>query len=117
MVSSPKMYEELAKWWPLLSPPDEYADEAEFFLAVFEKSSVSPLDTMVEFGSGGGSNAFYFKNRFALTLVDISPDMLAISRALNPECEHVVGDMRSVRLERQFDAVFIHDAIEYMTTL
>src|SRR5579871_6981494 len=71
MVSSPKMYEELAKWWPLLSPPEEYEDEAEFFLAVFEKSGVSPLDTMVEFGSGGGSNAFYFKNRFALTLVDI----------------------------------------------
>jgi hypothetical protein len=37
-------------------------------------------------------------------------------RALNPECEHVQGDMRSVRLGRVFDAVFVHDAIMYMTT-
>ena len=29
--------------------------------------------------------------------------MLAVSRALNPECEHVEGDMRTVRLGREFD--------------
>ncbi len=42
--------------------------------------------------------------------------MLAVSAELNPECEHVVGDMRDVRLGRPFDAVFVHDAIDYMTT-
>jgi hypothetical protein len=42
--------------------------------------------------------------------------MLDVSRALNPECEHVEGDMRTVRLERTFDAVFIHDAIAFLTT-
>jgi SAM-dependent methyltransferase len=42
--------------------------------------------------------------------------MLAVSRRLNPECEHVEGDMRSVRLGRTFDAVFVHDAIAYITT-
>jgi SAM-dependent methyltransferase len=50
------------------------------------------------------------------TLVDLSPGMLEVSRALNPECEHVQGDMRTVRLGREFDCVFIHDAIVYMTT-
>jgi hypothetical protein len=42
--------------------------------------------------------------------------MLALSRRLNPECDHIVGDMRTARLGRQFDRVFIHDAICYMTT-
>ena len=42
--------------------------------------------------------------------------MLDVSRALNPECEHIEGDMRDVRLGRTFDAVFVHDAIDYMTT-
>ena len=42
--------------------------------------------------------------------------MLAHSRVINPECDHVLGDMRSVRLEREFDRVFIHDAIVYMTS-
>lgn len=51
-----------------------------------------------------------------MTLVDRSPAMLDVSRALNPECEHLEGDMRTVRLGRLFDAVFIHDAIMYMTT-
>jgi hypothetical protein len=42
--------------------------------------------------------------------------MLEVSRALNPECAHVQGDMRTVRLGRTFDRVFVHDAISYMTS-
>ena len=51
-----------------------------------------------------------------MVLVDRSPGMLEVSRALNPECEHVEGDMRTVRLGRQFGCVFLHDAVCYMTT-
>jgi hypothetical protein len=42
--------------------------------------------------------------------------MLALSREQNPECDHVAGDMRSLRLGRVFDCVLIHDAIMYMTS-
>jgi hypothetical protein len=42
--------------------------------------------------------------------------MLVVSRTLNPDCEHLVGDMRMLRLGCTFDVVFIHDAIDYMTT-
>jgi trans-aconitate methyltransferase len=56
------------------------------------------------------------KARFSVVLVDRSPGMLEVSRALNPECDHVEGDMRTVRLGRQFDCVFVHDAVCYMTT-
>ena len=42
--------------------------------------------------------------------------MLALSRRLNPECEHVQGDMRSIRLQRVFDCVLVHDAVSYMAT-
>ena len=51
-----------------------------------------------------------------MALVDRSPEMLEVSRALNPECEHTEGDMRSIRLGRTFDCVFVHDAVVYMTT-
>jgi SAM-dependent methyltransferase len=71
---------------------------------------------MLELGSGGGNNASHLKKHFRMTLVDLSPGMLEVSRLLNPECEHIQGDMRTVRLRRQFDAVFIHDAIAYMTS-
>lgn len=42
--------------------------------------------------------------------------MLALSQTRNPECTHLLGDMRTLRLDRTFDAVFVHDAIVYMTT-
>ena len=112
-----KLYSELAAWWPLLSPPEDYADEAAFFEQVLSHAGLPPSPSLLELGCGGGSNAFYLKKTFAhVTLTDISPQMLAISRALNPECEHIGGDIRTLQLGRTYDVVFIHDAIEYMTT-
>jgi trans-aconitate methyltransferase len=72
--------------------------------------------TLLELGAGGGSLAFHLKRDLQLTLTDRSPAMLAVSQAVNPECEHVAGDMRSLRLGRTFDVVLIHDAIMYLTT-
>ena len=113
---TPKLYASLAAWWPLLSPPSEYAEEAAGYQRLLLEACERPCATLLELGSGGGNNASHLKARFDMVLVDRSPDMLQLSRALNPECEHIVGDMRTVRLGRQFDAVFVHDAICYMTT-
>ena len=113
---SQKLYGGLASWWPLLSAPEEYAEEAAFYERVLVAASGGAAKTVLELGSGGGNNASHLKRRFRLTLVDLSPRMLDVSRALNPDCEHVRGDMRTVRLGRLFDAVFVHDAIMYMTT-
>ena len=112
-----KLYGELASWWPLLSPPSEYVEEAAFYAQTLRNASSQPIRTLLELGSGGGSNASHLKAHFEeIVLVDLSPAMLAVSRALNPQLEHHEGDMRTVRLGRQFDAVFIHDAICYMAT-
>ena len=111
-----KMYDEAADWWPLVSPPSDYQEEAAFFAQTIETACEGEARTVLELGSGGGNNASHMKSRFAMTLVDPSPGMLSLSRALNPECEHVEGDMRTVRLNRTFDAVFVHDAVCYMTT-
>ncbi len=115
--SEKKMYAELASWWHLLSSPEEYAEEANFFHNVFQKACKPPIRTLLELGSGGGNNAFHLKKHFQLTLVDLSTEMLAMSKKINPECEHLQGDMRTFRINRLFDIVFIHDAIMYMTTL
>jgi SAM-dependent methyltransferase len=112
-----KMYDELASWWPLLSPAADYQEEAAFYQRAIERASAGPLHTMLELGSGGGHNASHLKRRFAMVLVEPSKGMRAASSKLNPECAHVAGDMRDVRLGRQFDAVFVHDAVCYMTTL
>lgn len=112
----PRLYDELASWWPLLSHPADYEEEAAFFARLLLEAGDLPARTVLELGSGGGNNASHLKRTFQMTLVDPAPGMLAASRALNPECEHVEGDMRSIRLGRLFDRVFMHDAINYMTT-
>lgn len=112
-----KLYSELAAWWPLMSAPHEYAEEAAFYSEQLLSNGDQPARTLLELGSGGGNNASFMKKHFALTLVEPSAGMRAWSRKLNPECEHLEGDMRTVRLGRPFDRVFIHDAIVYMTTL
>ena len=110
-----RMYHDLAQWWPLLSPPSEYKEEAADLLGRLPTPSGSSPLTLLELGSGGGSLAFHLKRRFRLTLTDLSPAMLAVSRLVNPECEHLPGDMRTLRLDREFDSVLIHDAIMYAT--
>jgi len=112
-----KLYDELAEWWPLFSAPADYEEEAAFFARVLTDASTPAPRTVLELGSGGGNNAFHLKSKFEMTLVDLSPQMLAVSRALNPECEHREGDMRTLNLGRAFDAVFVHDAIMYMTSV
>jgi SAM-dependent methyltransferase len=111
-----RLYGELAEWWPTFQVPEEYREEAAFFARVLADSSDPPLRTVLELGSGGGNNASHLKASFAMTLVDMSPDMLAVSKELNPECEHLEGDIRTLRLGRTFDAIFVHDAICHMTT-
>jgi SAM-dependent methyltransferase len=112
---SSRFYGELASWWPLISPVTDYAEEAAFVRRLLE-DHVPAVHDVLELGSGGGHNAFFLKEGFQLTLTDLSAAMVAQSQTLNPDCMHLVGDMRTLRLERVFDAVFIHDAIGYMTS-
>lgn len=111
-----ELYEGLAGWWPVISPPSEYAEEAAIYVAMIRGAAHGPVREVLELGSGGGNNASHMKGAFALTLVEPADRMREVSRSLNPECEHLSGDMRTVRLGRTFDAVFVHDAVEYMTT-
>lgn len=113
--SVPKLYDDLASWWSLLSSPDDYVEEATFFQRTLI-DACEGAHTLLELGSGGGNNASHLKTQFKMTLVDLAPGMLEVSRSLNPECEHVHGDMRTVRLDREFDCVFVHDAVCYMTS-
>lgn len=111
-----RLYADLAPWFHLLTHPSSYEGEADFYTRVLDAATDGEAQTLLELGSGGGNNASYLKKRFACTLTDLSEEMLELSRTINPECEHVQGDMRTLRLGRTFDVVFVHDAVAYMTT-
>jgi SAM-dependent methyltransferase len=114
-VGSDVFYGALAQWWPLISPVEEYAGEASYIAGLLA-THVHAVKAVLELGSGGGHIAHHLGTQFDMTLTDVSVDMLAVSQQLNPSCRHVQGDMRTLRLGEHFDAVLIHDAIDYMIT-
>jgi len=113
----PGLYTDFAGWYPLLTPPEEYVEEAECYRQALVAAVAAPPRTLLELGSGAGHMASHYKHHFQSTLSDLSPQMLALSQSLNPDCEYVLGDMCTVRLGRRFDAVLVHDAVMYLTTL
>ncbi|MCK6502215.1 class I SAM-dependent methyltransferase [Myxococcota bacterium] len=111
---SNRLYEELAAWWPLLAPPEDYADEASLTLAILAHGRGAPLGSLLELGSGAGQLALHMPADLDVVLLDLSPAMLAASRAWNPGRTHVQADMRDADLGRRFDAVLLHDAVMYL---
>ncbi len=110
------IYSEFVRFYRLLDPLEDHAAEGEVYAALL-KAAVPDARSLLELGSGAGNGAFYMKSHFdACTLSDLSPEMLGLSRDINPECTHVEGDMRILRLGQTFDCVWAHDAIVYMLT-
>src|SRR6267154_1105618 len=97
-------YEDLAPYFHLVTAPFEYADEAAAYAAAIDRAARRPVRTLLELGAGGGNNVSHLKARYACVLTDLSEAMLRQSRRINPDCEHVQGDMRTLRLGRTFDA-------------
>ncbi len=112
-----ELYSNLADWFYLVTAPEDYREEAEFYRKTILENCIKPPHSLLELGSGGGNNASHLKKSFSMTLVDLAKAMLMVSRGLNPECEHIEGDMRNIRLGRQFGSVFIHDAISHINVL
>ena len=112
----PSLYTALADWYHLLTAPGEYGEDARLYLELIAAALGALPETLLDLGSGGGNLASHYKRCVRATLVDLSDGMLELSQRLNPECEHIQGDMRSVRLGREFDAVLVQDAVLYMTT-
>lgn len=116
MSMQPLLYETLVPYYHLLDPLEDHADEGAEFGDVLRRA-VPGAESLLELGAGAGHGAHYVKRGFAETvLTDLSAPMLARSKALNPDCVHIAGDMRQLRLDRAFDAVLIHDAITYLTS-
>ena len=118
MNNTYRLYTDLAWLWPLWGDAsDEYAHYCRHVTGLIEQYGKPPLGTLLNIGCGGGKNVFNLKKTFSVTGVDLSPTMLAQARGLNPESRFVLGDMRTFRLGKTFDAVLMDDAISYMTSL
>ncbi len=111
-----RLYHDLSWIWPIVSPPEDYVEETESFCRIIKEHAKIEVKTLLHLGCGGGRNDYTFKRHFDVTGVDISEEMLEIAKELNPEVSYISGDMRSIKLEKTFDAVAAFDSINYMTS-
>ncbi|NNF97449.1 MAG: class I SAM-dependent methyltransferase [Halobacteria archaeon] len=110
-------YNDLAWTESIISSPDDYAEETEFYVNTIKENSEIEIKTLFHLGCGAGGNDYIFKKYFKVTGIDISDGMLEIAKKINPEVTYLHGDMRSIELNERFDAVAIPDSIDYMTSL
>lgn len=109
-------YNDLAWTEDWLTDPADYEKEVAVYVDLIQKAVEEPPRTLLHMGSGAGGQDWVFKRHFTVTGVDLSLGMLHKARATHPDIEYLEGDMRTVRLDRLFDAVAIPDSIDYMAS-
>jgi len=109
-----RLYSDLAWAWPLISQGEDYVQEAQAFARQIRQRARIPVSTLLHLGCGGGRLDLTLKKYFNVSGVDVSQPMLDLAGQLNPEVTYFTGDMRTVTLEKTFDAVVIADSIDYM---
>jgi SAM-dependent methyltransferase len=109
-------YNELAWTEELLSDPADYEQEVLEYAALLKQYAAIPVQSLLHLGCGAGRHDRWFGEYFTITGVDVSDAMLELARKINPDTEYHRGDMRTIRLNRQFDAVVIPDSIDYMAS-
>jgi len=109
-------YNDLAWTEDWLANPTDYEEEVLTYVDLIQRTATEPPRTLLHFGSGAGGHDWIFKRHFSVTGVDISLGMLNKARITHPDIEYLEGDMRTLRLNREFDAVVIPDSIDYMAS-
>jgi len=113
--NTPRLYSDLAWLWPLWGDATvDYAHYCGRVTQLIRQYARRPVGTLLNIGCGGGKNVLNLKKHFRVTGVDLSPTMIDQAKTLNPDCEFIVGDMRSFALGRTFDVVLMDDAISFM---
>ena len=116
MASNWISYNDLAWTEEWLANPVDYEEEVLAYVDLIKRKATEPLRTLLHLGSGAGGHDWIFKRYFTVTGVDISLGMLSKARITHPDIEYLEGDMRTLRLNRQFDVVAIPDSIDYMAS-
>jgi SAM-dependent methyltransferase len=109
-----RLYTDLVWTWPIISPWEDYVEETEALVKRIKEFHSDKLQTILNLGCGGGHNDKTLKKYFQVTGLDLSAEMLTLARKLNPECTYLNGDMRTARLDNEYDVVVVFDSLAHM---
>ena len=109
-----RLYTDLAPWFHLLTAPEDYDEEAARFRRAFSedrRAAPHAAGTRLRRREHGVAPQAPRLHPHGSVAADTRAE-----RATQSRVEHALGDMRTIRLGRTFDAVFVHDAVMYLTT-
>ncbi len=66
-----RLYKDMAWIWPVMSPPEDYIEEGEFFSNIAVSNSKIQPKTLLHLGCGGGHIDKTFKQHFDITGIDL----------------------------------------------
>ena len=114
----PRIYSDLAEYYDAVYSFKDYRAEALRVMALARRSGRSGGREWLDVGCGTGHHLRYFARRYRCTGVDASPAMVQLARRRVPGARLVRGDMRRLRLRREYDVVScLFSAIGYMRSL
>ena len=112
-----KAYAHLAKWFEYLNDDCGYENWSQYLI---DKLSRFDLKTGLDVGCGGGWFTRAFQKRgYAMTGMDISPEMLNFAQETAMQTgargEYILGDVTKTKLPARFDFVTaINDCVNYI---
>lgn len=111
------VFAEYARYYDLLYKDKPYREEVAYIREVL-KDYAPNAKSLLELGCGSGVHAAYLAEAgFSICGVDQSEWMLERARERSPQLEFHQGDVRTLQLGRQFDAVIsLFHVMSYQTT-
>ncbi len=95
----------------------DYAAEAYQIHQFIQAHKHASGNTLLDVACGTGTHAGFLSQYYQVTGTDLNANMLKVARKKHPEIRFVEGDMRSLDLNGQFDAITcLFSAIGYMKT-
>jgi len=86
------LYTDLLWLWPMWGDASgEYTHYCRYVVNLIQQYAEQPARTLLDIGCGGGKNALNLKQQFSVTMLDVSPVMIAQAKSMNPECTFVRG--------------------------
>ncbi len=99
------MFHRLAPYYDDLVGAKDYAYEVRVLESLARRLGPCQGRTWLDVACGTGRHLSFLRRHYAVTGVDVSPDMLRVARRRLPGTRLVLADMRTFRLGRTFDVV------------
>lgn len=99
-----KYGQSFAKYYDLMYSWKDYAKESEKLLSIIARHG-NGKKRLLEVACGTGKYVEHFKDRFVVTGIDLSEDMLQVAKGKLPGIRFMQGDMLEFKLEERFDVL------------